>query len=121
MRAISSNQEVVDPAATRTWCPVFAVIGASMAGTLGRLGAKLLRIQGIVRFPIYLYRARLGFVFGSRLLLLEHVGRHTGARRYVVLEVVDHPSPSRYLVARGSARTASGSRTCKLIRMSTSR
>ena len=29
-------------------------------------------------------------MFGSRLLMLEHVGRRTCARRYVVLEVVEH-------------------------------
>jgi hypothetical protein len=46
-----------------------------------------------VRAPVWLYRARLGFVFGSRLLMLEHTGRKTGIRRYVVLETVDHPGP----------------------------
>jgi deazaflavin-dependent oxidoreductase (nitroreductase family) len=32
---------------------------------------------------------------------LEHVGRKTGARRYVVLEVVGHPMPGTYVVASG--------------------
>jgi hypothetical protein len=57
------------------------------------LAARLLRVRWIVRAPVWLYRARLGFVFGSRLLMLEHTGRKTGIRRYVVLEAVDHPDP----------------------------
>jgi deazaflavin-dependent oxidoreductase (nitroreductase family) len=54
-----------------------------------------------VRAPIWLYRARLGILFGSRMLLLEHIGRRSGARRYVVLEVVDRPAPDTYIVASG--------------------
>lgn len=65
------------------------------------LAARLLRVRWIVRAPVWLYRARLGFVFGSRLLMLEHIGRETGIRRYVVLEAVDHPDPHTYIVASG--------------------
>lgn len=68
---------------------------------MARWAAGLLRVRWFVRAPIWLYRAGLGFVFGSRLLMLEHRGRTSGARRYVVLEVVDHPSPGRYVVASG--------------------
>jgi deazaflavin-dependent oxidoreductase (nitroreductase family) len=74
---------------------------STAAKTVGSVGARVLRVRGLVRFPIGLYRARLGFLFGSRLLLLEHMGRATGIRRCVVLEVVDHPSPTRYVVASG--------------------
>jgi deazaflavin-dependent oxidoreductase (nitroreductase family) len=35
------------------------------------------------------------------MLLLEHVGRVSGARRYAVLEVVDHPARDTYVVASG--------------------
>jgi deazaflavin-dependent oxidoreductase (nitroreductase family) len=35
------------------------------------------------------------------MLMLEHVGRSSGRPRYVVLEIVDHPSPNRYIVASG--------------------
>ena len=63
--------------------------------------ARLLRVRRIVRAPIWLYRARLGFVFGSRLLMLEHTGRKTGIRRYVILEAVGHPDPAAYIVAAG--------------------
>lgn len=33
--------------------------------------------------------------------MLEHVGRSSGLKRYVVLEIVDHPAPSRYVVVSG--------------------
>lgn len=63
--------------------------------------AGLLRARWLARTPIWLYRARLGFLFGSRLLMIEHLGRKSGARRYVVLEVVTHPRPGTYVVASG--------------------
>jgi deazaflavin-dependent oxidoreductase (nitroreductase family) len=65
------------------------------------LAARLLRVRWFVRAPVGLYRAGLGFVFGSRLLMLEHIGRRSGARRHVVLEVVDHPRPGTYIVVSG--------------------
>lgn len=36
-----------------------------------------------------MFPAHLGFLFGTRLLMLEHVGRSRGQPRGVVLEVVD--------------------------------
>jgi deazaflavin-dependent oxidoreductase (nitroreductase family) len=47
-----------------------------------------------------LYRAGLGFLFGHRLLMLEHLGRKSGLPRYVILEVVDRTGDS-YTVAAG--------------------
>jgi deazaflavin-dependent oxidoreductase (nitroreductase family) len=73
----------------------------SVRDTLARGGARLLRVRWVVRAPIWLYRARLGFLFGHRLLMLEHIGRTSGLRRYVVLEVVDRPAPNRYVVVAG--------------------
>jgi F420H(2)-dependent quinone reductase len=63
--------------------------------------ARLLQIRWIVRAPVWLYRARLGFLLGSRLLMLEHTGRKTGTRRYAVLEIVQCPRPGTYVVASG--------------------
>ena len=60
-----------------------------------------MRVRWIVRAPVWLYRARLGFVFGSRLLMLEHTGRKSGKRRRVVLEIVGQPQPGTYIVASG--------------------
>jgi deazaflavin-dependent oxidoreductase (nitroreductase family) len=34
-------------------------------------------------------------------LLLEHIGRKSGARRYAVLEVVDHPRADEYVIVSG--------------------
>lgn len=61
----------------------------------------MLRVRLFVRAPIWLYRAGLGVIFGHRLLMLEHVGCNTGQRRFVVLEVVNHPAPDRYVVVSG--------------------
>lgn len=69
--------------------------------SLGTGAARLLRSRRLVRAPIWIYKARAGAVLGSRLLMLEHIGRNSGARRYVVLEVLDHPAPDRYVVASG--------------------
>jgi deazaflavin-dependent oxidoreductase (nitroreductase family) len=38
--------------------------------------------------------------------MLEHIGRKSGAPRYVVLEVVDHASRDVYIVASGFGRKA---------------
>lgn len=59
-----------------------------------------------MRAPIGLYRAGLGFVFGKRLMMLEHVGRSSGAARYVVLEVVTRPSKNEVVIASAIGRSA---------------
>jgi deazaflavin-dependent oxidoreductase (nitroreductase family) len=71
------------------------------SAALGRAGGRILRSRILMRAPIKLYHARLGFVFGRRTLMLEHVGRRTGARRYVVLEVIDYAAPDVYTVVSG--------------------
>ena len=71
-----------------------------------RAGAALLRVRWLIRAPIWFYRARLGFLLGARFLMLEHIGRKTGRPRFVVLEVIDHPSPDRYLVISGFGESA---------------
>lgn len=73
-----------------------------MSGTtFTDIGARILRSRRLMRAPIWLYKARAGALLGSRLLMLEHIGRKTGARRYVVLEVIDHPTPETYVIASG--------------------
>ncbi len=42
------------------------------------------------RSPILFYRLKLGWLFGKRILLLEHRGRKSGITRKAVIEVVDH-------------------------------
>ncbi len=71
-----------------------------------RGAATLLRTRWLVRAPVWLYRARLGAVLGRRLLMLQHTGRTSGLPRYVVLEVVDHPTPDRWIVVSGFGERA---------------
>ena len=66
-----------------------------------RAGARVLRSRWLMRAPVWLYKARAGAVLGPRLLMLEHIGRNSGARRYAVLEVIDHPAPGTYVLASG--------------------
>jgi deazaflavin-dependent oxidoreductase (nitroreductase family) len=61
---------------------------------------KVLRTRWLVRLPIYLFRARLGFIFGHRLIMLEHFGRKTGKRRYAILELIGQ-KPGTYFVVSG--------------------
>lgn len=65
------------------------------------IGARILRSRRLVRAPIWIYKARAGILLSSRLLMLEHIGRKSGERRYVVLEVVDHPAPDSFVVVAG--------------------
>lgn len=51
------------------------------------------------RIPIPLYRARLGFLFGKRFTMLEHIGRKSGATRRTVLEVVASHDDAIYVAA----------------------
>jgi deazaflavin-dependent oxidoreductase (nitroreductase family) len=64
--------------------------------------------RGLLRWgfnlPILLYRARLGWLFGHRFLMLTHRGRKSGAVRRTVLEVVRYdpePHESAVLSAYG--------------------
>lgn len=76
------------------------------SGAISRVVAGVLRVRWLVRAPIWLYRARLGILLGPRMLMLEHRGRKSGRRRYVALEVVDHPAPERYVVVSGFGERA---------------
>ncbi len=58
------------------------------AGVLDRAMARMLQTPWLMRLPIPLYRASLGWIFGNRLVMIEHVGRTTGERRFVVVEVI---------------------------------
>ena len=67
---------------------------------------RLLRNRRLVRAPLALYRCGLGLLFGSRMLMLEHTGRVSGARRQVVLEVTAREGPGRFLVVSGFGERA---------------
>jgi deazaflavin-dependent oxidoreductase (nitroreductase family) len=56
----------------------------------------------LFRAPIYIYRWRLEWLFGKRLLLLTHTGRRTGLGRQTVLEVVEYRNEGpEVIVANG--------------------
>lgn len=80
--------------------------GSNLNAVAGSLIAKTFRNRRLMRAPIGLYRAGLGFVFGRRLMMLEHVGRSTGESRYVVLEVVTRPSRNEVVIASALGRGA---------------
>jgi len=46
-------------------------------------------MRWLFRLPVYFFRAGLGFLFGSRIIMLEHVGRKSGRIRYTCVELVD--------------------------------
>ncbi len=51
-----------------------------------------------LRAPIWLYNHRLGGLLGSRLVLLNHIGRKSGIARQVVVEVVRSDSSTGQIV-----------------------
>lgn len=56
----------------------------------------------LFRIPIYVYRIGCGWIFGDRLMLLNHTGRVSGVLRRTVLEVVSHDrADGSYVVASG--------------------
>ncbi len=59
------------------------------------------------RLPIWLYRLKLGWMFGHRALLLTHIGRISGKPRQAMLEVVHYDkSTNSYYVASGFGEQA---------------
>ncbi|MEO9094540.1 MAG: nitroreductase family deazaflavin-dependent oxidoreductase [Microbacteriaceae bacterium] len=58
--------------------------------------------KAALKFPVYLFRARLGFLFGQRLLMITHVGRKSKRIRQTVVEVVEHDANTgEYIVCSG--------------------
>ena len=47
-------------------------------------------LKWMLKAPTYLYRARLGIVFGYRFVMIEHRGRKSGLRHFTVVEVARH-------------------------------
>lgn len=74
--------------------------------SLPALMARALTTRRLVRAPIWLYQHGLGWLLGSRLMMLEHVGRKSGHPRYVVLEVVERPRSGVLLLVSGFGTTS---------------
>lgn len=75
------------------------------AGAIDRMAARLLRTRWLMRMPVPLYRASLGWLFGNRLVMIEHLGRKSGERRFVVVEVIGFER-NAVRVASGFGRTS---------------
>ena len=59
-------------------------------------------VRWLFRLPVPLFRAGLGFLFGGRIIMLEHVGRKSGLTRYSCVEVVDRdPSADTRTIVSG--------------------
>ncbi|MBI4228854.1 MAG: nitroreductase family deazaflavin-dependent oxidoreductase [Deltaproteobacteria bacterium] len=66
----------------------------------GHRPSRLLRL--IFRLPILLYKIGLGWLFGDRFLMLTNIGRKSGLKHQVVLEVLYHNKTSgEYYVLSG--------------------
>lgn len=77
------------------------------------MGARILRSRPLVRAPIWICKVRAGALLGSRVLMLEHIGRISGVRRYVVLEIIEHATSDGYVVASGFGEKAQWFRNIK--------
>ena len=59
-------------------------------------------LRWFFRIPIWFYRLGLGWLLGSRFLLLHHIGRKSGLPRQTVLEVVNYDKATdTYYIAVG--------------------
>lgn len=63
--------------------------GSETPATIDQWAARLFQTRWIVRAPILVFRAGLGWLFGGRFVMVEHIGRKSGEPRYVVLEVIE--------------------------------
>jgi len=61
----------------------------------------------LLHVPVHLYRWKLGFVFGERLILLSHRGRRTGQLHRTPVEVVEHDHKTHeFIVCSGTGPAA---------------
>jgi deazaflavin-dependent oxidoreductase (nitroreductase family) len=59
-------------------------------------------LRWLLRWPRWLYRAKLGWLLDKRFLLLTHTGRKTGRPHQTVLEIVNYaPATGVFVVASG--------------------
>ncbi len=68
----------------------------------------------LLQAPKWIFRARLGFIFGSRFLLLEHIGRKSGKLYQTPLEVASRDlEHDEYIVTSGTGVNADWYRNIK--------
>lgn len=68
--------------------------------------------KSILHAPVWVFRARLGFLMGHRLVMLEHKGRRSGKLRQTPLEVVRRHNDS-YILCSGTGPNADWYRNIK--------
>lgn len=51
--------------------------------------ARALKSRRLMRIPVAIYRVGLGFLLGQRLVMIEHLGRISHRRRFVVVECIE--------------------------------
>lgn len=66
----------------------------------------------LLHAPVWLFRARLGFMFRKRIVMLEHLGRRTGRLRQTPLEVVQREGDA-YILCSGTGSGADWYRNIK--------
>ncbi len=66
----------------------------------------------ILYLPVWIFRARLGFLFGKRIVMLEHEGRRSGILRRTPLEVVQRTGDS-FILCSGTGPNADWYRNLK--------
>jgi deazaflavin-dependent oxidoreductase (nitroreductase family) len=66
----------------------------------------------LLHAPVWLFRARLGFLFGKRIVMLEHEGRRSGKLRQTPLEVVQRHG-NAYVLCSGTGPGADWYRNLK--------
>lgn len=66
----------------------------------------------VLHAPVWLFRARMGFLFGKRIVMLEHIGRRSGKLRQTPLEVVTRGGDS-YTICSGTGPGADWYRNIK--------
>ncbi|MEZ5295397.1 MAG: hypothetical protein R2697_03720 [Ilumatobacteraceae bacterium] len=70
-------------------------------------------LKWFLKAPSYLFRAKLGFLFGKRFVMIEHRGRKSGNLYRTVIEVAGRkPEASEYICTSGTGRTPTGIATC---------
>jgi len=64
-------------------------------------------LRRLLRAPVFLFRAHLGWLLASRFLMITHLGRRSGREYHTVVEVVGRlPESDEYVVMAGFGHSA---------------
>lgn len=68
--------------------------------------------KSVLHAPVWIFRARLGFLLGKRIVMLEHQGRRSGKLRRTPLEIVNRDG-DRFVLSSGTGPNADWYRNLK--------